>query len=82
MAALRSSTLVSAGPREYDPEIKDMASYVHSYKIDSALAVSRLLDQTLVRLLMYHSLILHDTYYSTPWAVGLKPFALKNVRNF
>lgn len=25
---------------EYDPEIKDMASYIHNYKIDSELAVS------------------------------------------
>lgn len=28
------------GGREYDPEIKDMASYVHNYKIASDLAVS------------------------------------------
>jgi hypothetical protein len=26
--------------RAYDPEIKDMASYIHHYKIDSDLAVS------------------------------------------
>ena len=26
--------------REYDPEIKDMAKYIHNYKIDSDLAVS------------------------------------------
>lgn len=25
--------------REYDPEIKDMADYVHNYKVDSELAV-------------------------------------------
>ena len=25
--------------REHDPEIKDMASYIHNYKIDSDLAV-------------------------------------------
>ena len=28
--------------REYDPEIKDMAKYVHNYKINSDLAVSLL----------------------------------------
>ena len=28
--------------RQYDSEIKDMASYVHKYKVDSELAVSRL----------------------------------------
>lgn len=43
MAALRSSApAAAAAPREYDPEIKDIASYVHSYKIDSDLAVSPL----------------------------------------
>lgn len=26
--------------REYDPEIKDMADYIHNYKVDSELAVS------------------------------------------
>lgn len=41
VAPLRSSVPVAAaGVREYDPEIKDMASYVHNYKIDSDLAVS------------------------------------------
>ena len=25
--------------REYDPEIKDMADYIHNYKVDSELAV-------------------------------------------
>ncbi|MCJ1336706.1 ATP-binding cassette transporter CGR1 [Bachmanniomyces sp. S44760] len=29
----------ASGPREYDPEIKDMASYIHNYKIDSDLAL-------------------------------------------
>lgn len=35
-----SAPVAAAGVREYDPEIKDMASYVHNYKIDSDLAVS------------------------------------------
>lgn len=30
-----------APPAEYDQEIVDMASYIHNYKIDSDLAVSR-----------------------------------------
>ncbi|KAL9118302.1 MAG: hypothetical protein Q9187_005155, partial [Circinaria calcarea] len=29
---------IGGGPREYDSEIQDMASYVHNYKIDSILA--------------------------------------------
>lgn len=31
-----------AGPKEFDPELVDMASYIHNYKIDSELAVSLL----------------------------------------
>lgn len=40
MPALNYSAPPPTGPREYDPEIKDMASYIHNYKIDSELAVS------------------------------------------
>ena len=44
MPTLNASTGLAGaavgGGREYDPEIKDMASYVHNYKIDSDLAVS------------------------------------------
>ncbi|KAK2785684.1 ATP-binding cassette transporter CGR1 [Emmonsiellopsis sp. PD_33] len=39
MAALNSAAPTPAGPREYDPEINDMASYIHNYKIDSDLAL-------------------------------------------
>ena len=39
MAALKSNAPATGGVREFDPEIKDMASYVHKYKIDSDLAV-------------------------------------------
>ena len=28
----------ASGPRDYDPEINDMASYIHNYNIDSELA--------------------------------------------
>jgi len=44
MPTLNAATGVAGaavgGGREYDPEIKDTASYVHNYKIDSDLAVS------------------------------------------
>ena len=41
MTSLRSDMPASvAGVRDFDPEIKDMASYIHNYKIDSDLAVS------------------------------------------
>lgn len=30
---------------EFDPEIKDMADYIHNYKIDSDLAVSALISR-------------------------------------
>lgn len=39
MPALNSSAPSPAGRREFDPEILDMAKYVHEYKIDSDLAV-------------------------------------------
>jgi 2-methylcitrate dehydratase len=31
---------MASGPREYDPEIKDIANYVANTPIDSELAVS------------------------------------------
>lgn len=44
MSTLKAVTGIAGaavgGGREYDPEIKDMASYVHNYKIASDLAVS------------------------------------------
>jgi 2-methylcitrate dehydratase len=42
MTARQSPAPAAATPRDYDPEIKDIASYVHNYRIDSNLAVSRL----------------------------------------
>lgn len=39
MATLRSNAPAMTGSRDFDPEIKDMANYVHNYKIDSDLAV-------------------------------------------
>lgn len=41
MPTLRdNATAVPKGPREFDPEITDMAKYIHSYNVDSELAVS------------------------------------------
>jgi len=37
--ALHQPTASVSSGRQYDPEIRDMASYVHNYKIDSDLAV-------------------------------------------
>ena len=34
-----NSASISSISREYDPEIKDMANYVHNYSINSELAV-------------------------------------------
>src|SRR5436189_6448274 len=39
MATLKSAALPPTGPVEYDTEIKDMASYIHNYNVDSDLAV-------------------------------------------
>jgi 2-methylcitrate dehydratase len=40
MSPLQSGAPAPAGKREYDPEIKDIASFVHNTPIDSPLAVS------------------------------------------
>lgn len=40
MTTLKSEVKQSLAKREYDPEIKDMASYIHNTPIDSELAVS------------------------------------------
>ena len=43
MASLQSAAAATPSPSEgkgYDPEIKDIADYVHNKKIDSELAVS------------------------------------------
>ena len=47
MTSLKSAAPPVQGKREYDPEIKDIASYIHNTAIDSELAVSlaRLLVQ-------------------------------------
>jgi hypothetical protein len=40
MAALRSVAPAAAEIREYDPEISDIADYVHNKPVNSDLAVS------------------------------------------
>lgn len=43
MASLKSAAAAPPKPSEgvgYDPEIKDIANYIHSYKVDSELAVN------------------------------------------
>ena len=37
----------SVGQNDYDKEIKDVADYVHNYKIDSDLAVCSILELVL-----------------------------------
>ena len=45
--ALHQPTASVDGGKAYDPEITDIASYVHNYKIDSDLAVNSLLPHKL-----------------------------------
>lgn len=40
MAARQSAAPPLQADKSYDPEIKDMADYIHQYKVDSDLAVS------------------------------------------
>jgi hypothetical protein len=44
MSALKSAAPPVPSNREFDPEIKDVASYVHNTKIDSELAVRTLVS--------------------------------------
>jgi 2-methylcitrate dehydratase len=39
MAARQSAAPPVSGDKSYDPEIQDMASYIHEYNVDSDLAV-------------------------------------------
>jgi 2-methylcitrate dehydratase len=39
MSSLKSAAPPVSGKREYDPEIKDIASYIHNTSIESELAV-------------------------------------------
>jgi 2-methylcitrate dehydratase len=39
MSSLKSAAPPVASKREFDPEIKDMASYIHNTPIESELAV-------------------------------------------
>jgi len=54
MTALKSSMPQTLSKREYDPEIKDMANYIHNTPIDSELAVSYLHSQRVSRLIKLH----------------------------
>lgn len=39
MTSLKSAAPPVSSKREYDPEIKDIANYIHNVSIDSELAV-------------------------------------------
>lgn len=40
MAARQSAAPAAPADKSYDPEIQDMAKYIHQYNVDSDLAVS------------------------------------------
>ena len=48
MASLKSGAEVAAASKEYDPEIVDMAKYIHNYNIDSDVAVRSILSPILI----------------------------------
>ena len=39
MSSLQQASPAPSTDKSYDPEIKDMADYIHNYKVDSDLAV-------------------------------------------
>ena len=80
MSALRGAAAAPAGKREYDSEIKDIASYVHNRKMDSELAVSDL-PMTVTKLTL-DSMILLVTFCWTHLGVGLKLYGSRNVRSY
>ena len=80
MSPLKADTAAVSGSREFDPEIKDMASYIHSYKVDSDLAVSEhLQSMPSMSILTIPSMKPLATYSSIRLAAALKPSDLKNA---
>lgn len=60
MASLKSSEASPpTGDKAYDPEIVDMAKYIHNYKIDSELAVSLPYSSSSSIRHLEHALTLH-----------------------
>ena len=43
MSSLKSNAPAKSVAQPFDPEIEDMAKYIHNYKVDSDLAVCGLL---------------------------------------
>lgn len=84
MAARQSGAPPPPQAREYDPEIKDIASYVHNTPINSDLAVSYFpaisAPQNCVD--RGHSSILLDLFSSILWVAVSKVSDLKSVRSF
>jgi hypothetical protein len=77
--ALMSSAPPPSGPREYDPEIKDMASYIHNYKIDSDLAVHSHVISIISSVLNLFSSTLPASSSWTPWAAASRLSVSKNA---
>jgi len=67
MSSLKSAAPPVQSKREYDPEIKDIASYIHNTNIDSELAVrSMLLLAEIMANSSSCSTTQHDGSSSTP----------------
>src|SRR5450432_3884665 len=63
MAALQSGAPPPAQAREYDPEIKDIASYIHHTPITSDLAVCFAVAEYSRCMLSLSSSTQHDSYF-------------------
>lgn len=83
MTSLKSAAPPVSGQREYDPEIKDIANYIHNVPIDSELAVWPM-DHKLNFELTWtsSSTTLHDGYLLIPWAVALRVCDSSSVGRF
>ena len=87
MSSLKSSApATSSGSRQFDPEIKDMANYIHHYKIDSDLAVClslnpRYISTTADYISLFYSLKPLDMSSLIRLGVVWKPSVSKSAQN-
>jgi hypothetical protein len=83
MASLKSAAPPVSGKREYDPEIKDIANYIHNVNIDSVLAVWPIEYTRGVRAnSRFSSTTQHDGSSLTLWAVVLRACSSSSARTF
>lgn len=82
MSPLLSGAPPPKVPQEYDPEIQDMASYIHNYKIDSPVAVCICILTVITETNISSSSTLQDGSSLTPSAAVYGPSNSQNAQSF